>query len=167
MDYAKVQAFFPPSHLLPSDEIEPRERAHICCRVNEGIWEWRTEWDTRAYPSGHLTGEPDSLERFIFLRLYRKTRMMTDQNTLGSLSIWVSCWIYSQLSETPSPSNLLRTTVQITRAGFSVSSWLDTWGSLNRCACVLCPSVRDVHLPLIAWSWKSGSGLQEVVGRLR
>ena len=37
MEYAKVQAFFPPSHLPPSDEIKPRERAHICCRVNEGI----------------------------------------------------------------------------------------------------------------------------------
>ena len=39
------------------------------------------------HPSGYLAGEPDSLERFILLRLYRKTRMMSDHYTLGSLSI--------------------------------------------------------------------------------
>lgn len=35
MDYAQGAGFSSSSHLLPSDEIEPRERAHICCRVRE------------------------------------------------------------------------------------------------------------------------------------
>ena len=84
-EFASVQSLLPPPppppSLLPSsNEIDPRERPRICCRVDGGSVRGESREQNGAlgdHPSGHFAGEPDSLEPFIFLKLYSQTRMMT------------------------------------------------------------------------------------------
>ena len=135
MEYTSVRGFLlsplPPSLLPSSDETDPRERPQVCCRVNAGsvrVESGDQNGAVRHRPSGHLAGEPDSVEQFVSLRLYSKTRMMADRLHTRQPSHLSRLLDLFPAVRSPISNQFVRTTVQITQAAFSVSSWLETRG---------------------------------------